>query len=166
MRKLYEIRNDIWAAVEYMIFGEEMEETPPPIEDIEIEATEKIRNCVWAINRLSAEEAEADLVIKQAQAYKKKRTEAIARIKDDIKLTMEVMGLDKIDEPDCKASLGKPKPVVEILDKSIIPDEYMRIKSEPNKTEILTALKNGVTIEGVKLGLGQPSLTIPKIKGE
>lgn len=168
MRKLFEIRADIQAAIEDMIY-QDPEVARINIEDLEVEAEEKIRNCYWAIAGLNAQVAEAELVIKQAQDFKKKREEAIARIEADIKLTMEVSGLEKIDRPDCRITLGKPSPKVEVINEALIPAEWLRIipeKKEPNKVEILKALKNGVKIEGVDLGYGEPRLTYPKLKGE
>lgn len=169
MRKLYEIRDDILLAIESMISGEESDISPKiELEDLDIEAREKIRNCFYVIQRLKAEIAEAEIVAKQAQAYKSIREKAVDRIEADIKITMEVMGLDKINEPDHRITLGKPREKVEIVDESLIPSTYLRVipeKREPDKVAILTALKNGAEITGAKIGFGEPSLTYPKIKG-
>lgn len=169
MRKLYEIRNDILAAIEAIIWGDDPECPAPDavaLEELEIETEEKLVNCFWAINKLSAEVAEADVVIKSAQDYKKKRAAAIERIKADMKVTMEVMGMEKVDRPDCRITLGKPRQRAEILDESLIPEEYIKIEKKPIKTDILNALKNGLEIPGCKIGFGEPSLSFPKIKGE
>lgn len=167
MRKLYEIRSDISAAIDHIIYGEEAPATP--LEDLEIEAGEKIKNCFWAVNKLQAETAEADVIIKNAQAYKAARLAAIDRIEADIKITMEVMGIDKINEPDCRVTLGAASQKVEITDGRLIPVEFLRIipeVKEPNKVEILKALKAGTIIPGAEIGYGEPRLTYPKIKGE
>lgn len=167
MRRLYEIRDDIQKAIDYMIYGEEAPATP--LEDLEIEATEKIKNCFHVVNHLEAEMAEADIIIKNAQEYKKTRAAAIERIEADIKVTMEVMGLKKIDEPDCRVTIQTGRERVEIVDARIIPDIYCKIipeTKEPDKVNILKALKNGETIVGVKLAIGDPILKYPKIKGE
>jgi len=170
MRKLYEIRSDIMAAIEYMIYGEESAINPPSIlEDLEVEAEEKIKNCFWAVNHLAAEAAEADVIIKNAQDFKAKRLAAIDRIEADIKITMEVMGIDKINTPDCRVTLGAPTAKVDVVDEKLIPVEYMRVIPEskaPDKVGILKLLKTGVKIAGVELGYGEPRLTYPKIKGE
>jgi hypothetical protein len=79
------------------------------------------------------------------------------------------MGIDKINTPDCRVTLGAPSPKVEVLDEKQIPAEYMRVIPEtraPDKAGLLKLLKTGVTIAGVKLGFGEPRLTYPKIKGE
>lgn len=168
MRKLYEIRQDVMDAVASMIYGDEVPVTTS-LEDLEIEASEKIRNCFFVINRLKAEQAEADIIIKNAEAYKKARTAAIERIEADVKVTMEVVGLDKIDDPDCRVTLGKASQFVEVLDARLIPDTYCRIVPEtkaPDKKAIMDALKAGCPIPGVKIGTGERSLTYPKIKGE
>jgi len=167
MRKLYEIRDDIQKAIDYMIYGDEAPATP--LEDLEIEAAEKIKNCFHVVNHLEAEIAEADIIIKNAQEYKKARTAAIERIEADIKITMEVMGLKKIDEPDCRITIQPGRERVEILDASKIPACFLRIipeTKEPDKVNILKALKAGEAVDGVQIGIGDPILKYPKLKGE
>ena len=167
MRKLYEIRDDIQKAIDYMIYGDEAPATP--LEDLEIEAAEKIKNCFHVVNHLEAEMAEADIIIKNAQEYKKARAAAIERIEADIKITMEVMGLKKIDEPDCRITIQPGRERVEILDASKIPVCFLRIipeTKEPDKVNILKALKAGEAVDGAQIGIGDPILKYPKLKGE
>ena len=167
MRKLYEIRDDIQKAIDYMIYGDEAPATP--LEDLEIEAAEKIKNCFHVVNHLEAEIAEADIIIKNAQEYKKARAAAIERIEADIKITMEVMGLKKIDEPDCRITIQPGRERVEILDASKIPVCFLRIipeTKEPDKVNILKALKAGEAVDGVQISIGDPILKYPKLKGE
>lgn len=169
MRKLHEIRSDILCAIENMVWGDATDNPPPDaltLEELEIEAEEKLVNCSWAIARLEAEQAEADIIIKNAQAYKSLRTKAIDRIEADMKITMEVMGIDKINRPDARITLGKARERVEILDEKLIPQEFLRIKTEPAKTDILKALQSGKEIPGTALGFGERSLLYPKLKGE
>jgi len=167
MRALYQIRADISKSIEWIIFGEG--EEPVCLEDLDIEAEEKIKNCFWAMNRLSAEAAEADIIIKNAQDYKKKRLEAIDRIEADVKITMEVMGIDKVDAPDCRVTLGKGREKVDVINERLIPLVYTRLVPEsrsPDKVAILAALKKGEEIPGCVIGIGERGLTYPKIKGE
>ena len=167
MRKLYEIRDDIQKAIDYMIYGDEAPATP--LEDLEIEAAEKIKNCFHVVNHLEAEMAEADIIIKNAQEYKKARAAAIERIEADIKITMEVMGLKKIDEPDCRITIQPGRERVEILDASKIPVCFLRIipeTKEPDKVNILKALKAGEAVDGAQISIGDPILKYPKLKGE
>lgn len=170
MRKLYEIRSDIISAIERMlsetIDPTEDQASGPSLEELEIEAEEKLVNCAWAIAKLEAESAEADIIIKNAQAYKAARTKAIDRIEADMKITMEVTGIEKIDRPDCRVTLGSAREKADVFDESLLPDEYIRIKKEPAKTDILNALKLGKEIPGARIGYGERSLRYPKIKGE
>ena len=167
MRKLYEIRDDIQKAIDYMIYGDEAPATP--LEDLEIEAAEKIKACFHIVHHLEAEMAEADIIIKNAQEYKKARAAAIERIEADIKITMDVMGLKKIDEPDCRITIQPGRERVEILDASKIPVCFLRIipeTKEPDKVNILKALKAGEAVDGAQIGIGDPILKYPKLKGE
>lgn len=45
----------------------------------------------------------------------------------------------------------KTKPSVVIKDGAIIPEQYLRIKSEPNKIDLKKALEDGIIIEGIEL---------------
>lgn len=166
MRKLHEIRGDILSAIERMLDPEMIEATEHDLESLDIEAEEKIVNCSWAITRLEAEAAEADVIIKNAQAYKAARIKAVERIEADIKITMEVMGVEKIDRPDCRVTLGSSREKADVFDEGLLPEEYVRVKREPAKTDILAALKLGVEIPGARLGYGERSLRYPKLKGE
>ena len=168
MRKLYEIRTDIADSIEFMISGEEeVENPPPPLEDLDIEAEEKIKNCVLAINSLKGDVAEAKPMLETILAYIKKREDAVSKIEDDIRLTMEVMLIDKIDDPICKVSLGKASQVVKINEKEI-PQEYKKLVPESykpfTKTEYKKLITSGKEIPGVELVDGKRKLTYPKFK--
>jgi hypothetical protein len=54
---------------------------------------------------------------------------------------------------------NKPKSVV-IINEEKIPENYFRIKREPNKTELKAALEAGETIEGVTLSNGGTTIQI------
>jgi len=77
-----------------------------------------------------------------------------------IKRLMEAADQRSIDLPAAKISLGKSPAKVIITDESAIPDEFVRVKREPNKTAIKEALVGGKDVPGATLSNGGTSLTI------
>lgn len=77
-----------------------------------------------------------------------------------IKRLMEVADQRSIDLPTAKISLGKSPAKVIITDENAIPDEFMRVKRDPNKTAIKEALVGGKDVPGATLSNGGTSLTI------
>jgi hypothetical protein len=77
-----------------------------------------------------------------------------------IKRLMEAADQRSIDLPAAKISLGKSPAKVIVTDENAIPDEFVRIKREPNKTAIKEALVGGKDVPGATLSNGGTSLTI------
>lgn len=77
-----------------------------------------------------------------------------------IKRLMEAANQRSIDLPAAKISLGKSPAKVLITDETAIPEEFVRIKREPNKTAIKEALVEGKDVPGAVLSNGGTSLTI------
>ena len=66
---------------------------------------------------------------------------------------LETTGTKKIEAPDILIKTGKNPASVEIYDESLIPAEYVKIKtvSTISKTDIKTAIKAGEEVPGAKL---------------
>lgn len=62
--------------------------------------------------------------------------------------------------PEFTVSIAPGRPGVVITNPAAIPDDFVRIKREPDKTAIGAALANGAEIPGADLRNGAPSLTI------
>ena len=73
---------------------------------------------------------------------------------------MDSIGEKKIVRPDLTISVNAGRQKVVITDENQIPDRYVRIKREPNKTAILEALENGSPVLGAALGNRTSTLTI------
>lgn len=167
MRALYSIRNDIMDAIYHSMSDEESENPPPPLEDLEIEVEEKVKNCVLAINSINGEIAEAIPMLKTITDYINKRKKAVEYIESDIRLTMEVMLVDKIDDPICQVSLGKAPQVLNILDEDKVPEKHKTHVPECwtcNKNNLKKLVKSGEDIPGVELVDGKRPLKYSKIK--
>lgn len=168
MRALYKIRNDIQDSIDYIINPDDYEEPPLPLDELEIEAKEKVKNCFWAINKLRAEVLEAKPMLETIKSYIKSREDAVDRIEDDIRFTMEVLLLEKIDDPDCKIKISaKGTEMVKITNEDVIPKDFKVHVPESWKVDknlIKKAYKEGKTVDGVKIVEGKRRLTYPKPK--
>lgn len=73
---------------------------------------------------------------------------------------MDFAGIKSIALPEAKISvINSPEKVI-ITDESAIPDAFMRITKEPNKTAIKNALKSGNIIPGTTLSNGGTTISV------
>ena len=73
---------------------------------------------------------------------------------------MEAAGVKKLTLPVATVNITNVSPSVMILDESAIPDDFMRIKKEPNKTAIKAALETGQSIAGAVMSNGSTTVSI------
>ena len=73
---------------------------------------------------------------------------------------MEMAGVKKLTLPVATVNITNVSPSVMILDESAIPDAFMRIKKEPNKTAIKAALETGQAISGAVMSNGSTTVSI------
>ena len=73
---------------------------------------------------------------------------------------MEDIGLKKIEEPDITIT-RKPTPAgVVVFADELLPDEFCRVKREPDKVAIKAALKDGREVPGAQLGNAGETLSV------
>ena len=85
------------------------------------------------------------------------KSELVRRL---MKRLMEVASIRKVVAPTGTVSIGNKAPSVEILDADLLPDEFVRIKREPNKTLIGEKLKAGEDVSGAILTNGGETLIV------
>jgi hypothetical protein len=73
---------------------------------------------------------------------------------------MEAASLKKVERPAATVSIAAGRPKVVITDESQISDRFFRIKREPQKDLIASALKAGALIQGATLSNSEPVLRI------
>ena len=73
---------------------------------------------------------------------------------------MDTAGVKKLTLPVATVNITNVSPSVMILDESAIPDDFMRIKKEPNKTAIKAALETGQSIAGAVMSNGSTTVSI------
>ena len=126
----------------------------------------------YKIELLNAEEE-----LKKSELYQKvlaaKRNyenyiKSKSEFEDHIKKTMLDNNLVETDigEYHIKLKKGRKSQAVEIIDEEVIPKEYLRVKTEVDKSKALKDLKEGIYIEGLELKdkIGDPTLEIDYIQ--
>jgi hypothetical protein len=73
---------------------------------------------------------------------------------------MDAAGLKKVERPTATVSIAAGRPKVVIIDESILAEDYLRIKQEPNKELIADALKAGRIVKGATLSNSEPTIRI------
>jgi len=97
----------------------------------------------------------------QALCDRKASLGARARKKRAVALNfMADLGLKKISAPDLTATRKCTPAGVSLYDEKKLPDEFVRVKREPDKKAIRAALKAGVDIPGARLGNAGETLQI------
>jgi hypothetical protein len=73
---------------------------------------------------------------------------------------MDAAGLKKVERPAATISIAAGRPKVVITNESLIYEDFIRIKREPDKDKIAKALKGGEIIPGTTLSNAEPQLRI------
>jgi phage host-nuclease inhibitor protein Gam len=84
----------------------------------------------------------------------------VDRARDALADLLRGANLRKYEMPECTLSLGHTPAALRIIDEAMIPEAFIRIKREPDKTAIKAALKAGDAVAGVELSNGGETLTI------
>lgn len=115
------------------------------------------KSCEWFIKMQRNAEADAERFKAEKDVFAKKQKEAEVRAlkyKERIKEAMMLTNRQKVDTGLFKVSLRKTESVT-IFDPSNLPDEFLKVKVEPNKAEIKKAIKNGQVVFGAELTEGR-----------
>lgn len=73
---------------------------------------------------------------------------------------LDVLGLTKWKSAEFTVSLTEGKAGVLITDPAALPDDFVRIRKEPDKTAIACALREGREVPGATLTNGRVSMTV------
>lgn len=112
---------------------------------------EKLESTAKVIRNLEAEADGLEAEEKRLKARKTAVKNRIADIKGYVQGNLEAMGKDKVTSGIFKWSIQANAPSVNILDESLIPDDYWKIERKPMKTEIKKAIEAGELTEGAEL---------------
>ena len=136
MTKLYDISKDYIGFLESDLPAEELSEC---LESIQDSFDEKGANIVAVVTTLQSDVSAIEAQIKRLQERKKAIVNNQERLKEYLRYNMEQTGINKIKHPLFSITLGKPTKQVGITDESMLPDDYVTIKTEikPDKRKIL-----------------------------
>lgn len=144
---LYDIENEILACVD--------EETGEVVDldrlaALEMERDKKIGNIGCWIKDLKAE---AEALKAEAEVLKKRQSVAEHKVESLKQYLQTFLNGEKYKDSRISISYRKSQAVnvADDLDLYTLPDDYLRVKVEPNKTAIKEALTNGEKIEGCSL---------------
>ena len=100
--------------------------------------------------------------IQRLQDKKKVLQNKIDSIRNYLKMNMQATGISKIECPLFSITLSKPTKQVEITDESLLPDEFVKVKTtvSPDKVLLAKVLKQGKEITGAILVDSEPRLII------
>lgn len=159
--KLYEIKQQLIELNELVEQGElPVQAIQDTFEALEGEFNDKAISCVHYLQNLNSEVDSIDAEIKRLTAMKKARQNAVSQFKEYMRVNMTQAGIDKIECPLFKITLSKPRKVVSVSDIDLLPEQFKRVKVEPDKTLIKKALDAGELVDGAELSEGKPSLMI------
>lgn len=97
--------------------------------------------------------AEADAIaeeIKKLQEKKKVCENAIDKMKTSMRTAMDAFGMPKFQTGVFKVSMTTSE-AVNIIDESLIPEEYKKVRYDISKTDIKNAIKAGVEVSGAEI---------------
>lgn len=157
--KLYELAND-FLEVENLE-GVDAQTQNEILNAIKVEIENKGDGIIKFIRNEEASLKVIDEEIKRLQALKKSKNTKIRNMKSYLMHCMRLMGMKKIEGNLGKISIRKNPASLEILDGTIIPQEYMikEVIINLDKARVKEMLKNGETVPGCALVQGE-SITI------
>jgi len=123
------------------------------LEALEGELTVKAANVAAFALNLEAEVEKIKAVEQRIAARRKVYEGKAERIRAYLKQNMERAGIKKIEALDGSftATLTAPRASVVVDDETLLPDEYVKVSTSPNKTAIAEAIKGGTDVAGAHL---------------
>lgn len=162
--KLYEIANNYMQVLQLAEAGElDKESVKDTLESISGEFEEKAKNCMMIVRQLESDAVSIKAEIERLKCLQDQSVKSAESLKEYIKYGMESIGRDRLDLGIFKLTLKSPTKAVEIVDASVIPEDYWRVIPETksvDKSLIATMIKTGKEIPGAKLVDGKRALLI------
>jgi uncharacterized small protein (DUF1192 family) len=141
------------------VSAEAVEET---LKSIEGQFNEKAQAVLIVANSFDHHVAMLDAEIARLKSLKDSYTSKQASLKEYLRVNMERTEISKIQCDLFSITLRKGSPVVNVIDESALPDDYVTVKTvvSPDKRAIGAALKAGEEIPGAELVTGKSSILI------
>lgn len=163
--KLYEM-SEQYREIQSLIESDESDSMREAISDtmqmIEGDFKDKAQAVVSMTLNMDGSILALDNEIQRLSDKRKVIQNRIQSIRDYLKNNMEATQISKIECPLFTITLSKPTKQVEVIDDSLLPDEFVRVKTtvSPDKVALAKALKEGKEITGAVLVDGATRLII------
>lgn len=161
MNSLYDIKNKfVELALRDDLTEEETQELATILSN---ELTNKSMNIIGFVKNVEGNLDMLDAEIKRLQELKKATNNKLDKFKQYVENNMLELGIEEMTTPIGKLSFRKSPASVEIIDESLVPEEYIKIKTETSvdKKAILDAFKEtGEIINGTRIVTDKRKLTI------
>lgn len=136
-------------------------------EDLRADTIEGETDAYRVLGKIVAIERDANSMIAAINERAKElsaRKERYNRRKDAMRALLlrllKAADLSKVSLPEATVSVGKGRPGVEIIDETLLPDNVVKLKREPDKTAIKAALDAGQEVPGATLKVGNETITV------
>lgn len=136
-------------------------------EDLRADTIEGETDAYRVLGKIVAIERDANSMIAAINERAKElsaRKERYNRRKDAMRALLlrllKAADLSKVSLPEATISIGKGRAGVEIINESLLPDNVVKLKREPDKTAIKAALDAGQEVPGAALKVGNETITV------
>lgn len=156
MPKLYELSTELATINDELITaeGELSPDLEKRLDEINLAITEKSTGIRKWLAIIEGDDGMLEGEIRRLQKIKKTNENLHNRLKEYVKVNMELIGKKKIETPLGTFTISKSPNSMEIVAPDAIPDEFKDIVPqhlEVNKTRIREALDEGYEVPGAKL---------------
>jgi len=108
----------------------------------------------------------ADALQRHLKILEQRRSRFEARsdaCRSAVRNAMETLGLTRLLAEDFTVAIVPGRPRVVVSDAALLPERYVRTKSEPNLSAIAAALKEGAEVPGASFSNTAPIITVRRI---
>lgn len=150
MSSLYDIESDFLALYELATTEGDEQAFLDTLEALKGELEVKAGGYVHVIKQLEMEADECDKVIDAFKAKKATRTNNVKRMKEALMQAMDIAGVDKLPAGEYTLKIARNGGVQPLV-LGEVPDNYMKVKLEPDTDKIRKALNDGEDLSFARL---------------
>lgn len=126
----------------------------------ETDLTELATRLVKMVREEDADISGIDGYVAELQARKARKARKAEAGRSMLLALLESSGVQKLPLPIATLSVGRKPVSVIVCDEAALPDQFFRIKREPNKTAIKSAIEDGADVPGAHLSNGGTRLIV------
>lgn len=152
MKTLFEITQEVIELASLLEDGELTPELEDRLAITREELDSKAENYVKVIRSVEGDISVIDAEIKRLQEIKNAKTNVVGRMKESLSTAMTAFRVDKIETALMKLFFRKSESV-EILDETLVPEQYKlsRVVVNPDKILIKKIIKSGEDVPGCEI---------------